>query len=333
MYYRYKSRKKDRRFLKLIIVICLSSAAIYILYSNKNRLMIWKINQNKITSSIDESAVISDKAQRSVELRKLADELEAYKKENTLDPEAYIMAARLYMRLGLNLDDRSFSEMYIDDSLAGLSRESRSWLMMVIRDTNKAIALYDGKDIEVDDLLSLARAAFLTGYYQNDYIYGLVSPKISQDENVSVENARFYSLLCISSGRVDEGLDYLQKKGAVEESVQGRLFKARALNDAMKYTEAIIAFQAILKTTDDSYVQRTCYLNLGRIYYNQRLYRESLDQYTAAVNISADNNCKIWMGRNYLALGDRENAKKILAEAAAADPSNEEVNILLGSIK
>lgn len=331
MYYRYKSKKKDRRFLKLIVFIGLAGTLVYMLYTNKAKLMFWRINQNRIIKSIDDVSRIQDPLKRVEELKKLGEDLESYKKDNMLDPEAYILASKLYMKLGLNVDNRSFSEMYIDDSLLSLSRESRSYLILVVRDLNKAIALNDDNDIELDDLLSLAKAAFLTGYYGNDYIYNLVNSRIESEENITVENARFYSLLSIMSGNTDAGLEYLRKKGAVEDSVQGKLFMARALTDAMKYTDAIMAFQSILKGAEDVNVQRICYINLGRIYFNQRLYRESLEQYTAALNISADNNCRVWIAKNHFALGEKDKALIILNEAAALDPANDEVKQLLSA--
>jgi len=333
MYYRYKTRKKDRRFLKFFTVAAAAAASIYLLYANKSRLMIWKINQNRIEDSIDRAAGTGDRVDRIVELKKLAVDMETYKKENMLDPDAYVMASKLYLKLGLNLDNRDFTEMYIDGSLSSLSRESRYWLYCVIKDINKAIALYNDTDIELDDLLALARAAYLTGYYRNDYIYSMVSERIKNGGPVSVEDARFYSLLCIAAGRSDEGLDYLGKNGAVADSVKGQLFRARVLFDAMKYTEAIMAFQSILQASDDSFVLRVCYLNLGRIYYFQRLYSESLDQYNAAYVISRDNNCRVWIARNNVALGRKDEARKILGEAAAADPSDEDVQALLATLK
>lgn len=329
MYYRYKSKKKDRRFLKVILFTGIVCTAVYMFYTNKAKLMFWRINQNRIIKAIDDVSRIEDPVSRVQDLKKLGEDLEIYKKENILDPEAYILAAKLYMKLGLNLDNRSFTDMYIDDSLASLSAESRSYLRLVIRDINKAIALNDDSGVELDDLLSLTKAAFLTGYYSNDYIYSIVNSKIKSEDNISVENARFYSLLSIMSGNVDEGLEYLEKKGSVGDSVQGRLFKARALTDGMKYTDAIMEFQSILKSSEDMNVQRTCYINLGRIYYNQRLYRESLDQYTTARNILADNNCRVWIAKNHFALGEKDKAVIILNEAAAIDPANEEVKHLL----
>lgn len=329
MYYRYKSKKKDRRFLKLVVFIGLAGTMVYMLYTNKAKLMFWRINQNRIIKSIDDISGIQDPVRRVQELKKLGEDLEAYKKENMLDPEAYILSSKLYMKLGLNLDNRSFSEMYIDDSLTSLSRESRAYLILVVRDINKAIALNDGNEIDIEDLLSLSKAAYLTGYYGNEYIYSMVNSRINPDENISVENARFYSLLSIMSGRKDEGLEYLRARGSVEDSVQGRLFMARALTDSMKYTDAIMAFQSILKGSEDVNVQKICYLNLGRIYFNQRLFRESLEQYTAALNISADNNCRVWIAKNHFALGEKEKALIILNEAAALDPADEEVKKLI----
>ena len=100
----------------------------------------------------------------------------------------------------------------------------------------------------------------------------------------------------------------------------------------MKYTDAIIAFQKILKTTDDVNVQKLSYSNLGKIYYSQNLYKESLDQFNAALLLGDDINCKIWVGKNYLAMGMKDQAKVVWSEVLAANGDNEEVKKLLGSL-
>jgi uncharacterized protein HemY len=101
----------------------------------------------------------------------------------------------------------------------------------------------------------------------------------------------------------------------------------------MKNTEAIIAFQKILKSAEDSVSQRIAYSNLGRIYYDQRLYKESLEQYTAALALGDDLNCRLWLGKNYMALGEKDKAKTVWTEVLNADSSNEEAKKLLGMIQ
>jgi len=100
----------------------------------------------------------------------------------------------------------------------------------------------------------------------------------------------------------------------------------------MRYTDAIIEFQKILKTTEDPYVQKLSYSNLGRIYYNQNLFKESLDQFNAALILGDDVNYKIWIGKNYLAMGMKDKAKTILNEALTVNADNEEVKKLLSSL-
>ena len=100
----------------------------------------------------------------------------------------------------------------------------------------------------------------------------------------------------------------------------------------MKYTDAIIAFQKLLKSTDDAYVQKLSYINLGKIYYSQNLYKESLDQFNAALIFGDDINVKIMIGRNYIAMGMKDKAKTVWSEVLAVNADNEEVKKLLGSL-
>jgi hypothetical protein len=87
-----------------------------------------------------------------------------------------------------------------------------------------------------------------------------------------------------------------------------------------------------LKTSDDPFVQKLCYSNLGKIYYSQNLYKESLDQFNAALNFGDDINCRIWIGKNYSAMGMKDKAKAFMDEVLVLNPDNEEVKKLLGSL-
>jgi FimV-like protein len=100
----------------------------------------------------------------------------------------------------------------------------------------------------------------------------------------------------------------------------------------MKNTEAI-SLSEVLKTTDESVSQKIAYFNLGRIYYDQHLYKESVEQYISALALEDDNNCRIWLGKNYIALGEKDRAKSVLNEVLNADNTNEEAKKLLGLIQ
>jgi len=332
MYYRYKSKKKDRRFLKLFFFFLIAGSLIYTGYNYRSIIMFWRIGRNKIVDQINQSSTIADPAKKIENLRKLAEDMEVYKQDNPSGADPYIYSARVYYNLGLALSGKSFSEIYFDDLHLQLTSEQKKCFIQSIKDMSKAIALHDGRDVESQDLFILGKSYFFTGYRDNKSIYSMLKNITSGNDILSVDDVRFYSILCFSGGAFDEGLDMLDKKGGVEDSVQGRLFKAKALANSMKYTDAIIAFQNILKSTDDPAVKKLSYSNLGKIYYSQNLYKESLEQFNAAIALGGDLSCKIWIGKNYLAMGQKEQAKAVWNEVLTVNSDNEEVKKLLGSL-
>ena len=73
------------------------------------------------------------------------------------------------------------------------------------------------------------------------------------------------------------------------------------------------------------------HINLGKIFYNRSLYKESLYHFNQALNIDErDILLKIWIGKNYSALGYKTRAKAIWSEVLVSDSSNQEVKKLLG---
>ncbi|HNX24496.1 MAG TPA: hypothetical protein PKG60_10645 [Spirochaetota bacterium] len=332
MYYRYKSKKKNRKLLKVFLFLLITAAVAYTGYNYRSKIMFWRVSHNRIVDQINHALVITDPAKKIESLRKLAEDIDSYKQENPSESDSYIYSSRVYYNLGLALSGKTFTEMYFDDLMLQLSPEQKKCFIQSIKDMSKAIAILDGKQVEPQDLFILGKSYFFTGYRDNASIYSMLKDVSPGIELLSIDDVRFYSLLCLSGGAVDEGLDLLDKKGGVTDSVDGKLFKAKALKNSMKYTDAIIAFQKILKTTDDPYVQKLSYSNLGKIYYSQNLYKESLDQFIAALNFGDDVNCKIWIGKNYSAMGMKDKAKAVWSEVLTANADNEEVKKLLGSL-
>ncbi len=332
MYYRYKSKKKDRKIFKILFFCIVAGSVIYTGYNYRSKIMFWRVNHNRIVDQINSASLITDSAKRIEALRKLSEDIESYKQENPEESDSYIYSSRVYYNLGLALSGRNFTEMFLDDMLMQLSSEQKKCFIQSIRDMSKAIAILDGKEVASQDLFILGRSYFFTGYKDNAAIYSMLKSAASIPDLLTIDDVRFYSFLCLMEGAVDEGLDLLEKKGGVEDSVHGRLFKAKALKNSMKFTDAIIAFQKILQTSDDPYVQKLSYSNLGMIYYSQNLYKESLDQFNAALNFGDDAGCKIWVGKNYFAMGMKDKAKIVWSEVLAVNGENEEVKKLLSTL-
>jgi len=332
MYYRYKSRKKDRKYLKFISYLLIAGAVSYTLFHYRNHLMFWKISHNRIVSEISSVSSITDPQKRFERLKKLKSDLEIYRNENDMEPESYQFLARICYGLGISGMDNDFTDVYLNETNINLSPESIKYFTESIKNSQKAIALLDGREIDIDDIFILAGAYYFTGYYSGEDIYLLLQNYVKDGEGISSGNARFYSIVCIGAGKQDEGLSFLQAKGDVDNSVKGKLLWAKALKDAMKYTESIIAFQKILKSSEDQSSKKIAYLNLGRVYYEQHLYKESAEQFMAALAIGDDANSRIWLGKSYYALGEKDKAKTVWTDVLNADSSNEEAKKLLGMI-
>jgi tetratricopeptide (TPR) repeat protein len=332
MYYRYKSKKKDRKFLKVFLFCAVAVSIAYAGYTYKSKIMFWRVSHNRIVDQINQASMITDLAKRAENLRKLAGDIEVYKEDNPLEADSYIYSSRVYYNLGIALSGKTFTEMYFDDLMLQLTAEQKKCFMNSVKDMSKAIAILDGKEAEPQDLFILGKSYFFTGYRDNNTIYTMLKNVSESIDKLSIDDVRFYSLLCLTGGAVEEGLNILDKKGGVEDSIDGKLFKAKALKNSMKFTDAIIAFQKILKTSDDPFVQKLCYSNLGKIYYSQNLYKESLDQFNAALNFGDDINCRIWIGKNYSAMGMKDKAKAAWSEVLVLNADNEEVKKLLSSL-
>ena len=331
MYYRYKSKRKDRKLLKMFFVSILIGGTLYLGYNFQSKLMFWKIDRNRIVDQIDRISAITDSEKKIAYIKQLYEDIETYKSENPLDPDSYIYSARINYNLGFALFGKNFTEMYIDDSLYALSSEQKRYFIKSINSMSKAIAILDGKNIDPQDMLIICKSYFFTGYKENSTIFSMLKGFSSSIDKLSADDIRFYSIICLAAGNVEESIDILNKRGEVDESVQGKLFKAKILANSHRYTEAIIAFQNILKTTDDPAIMKLSFTNLGKIYFNQNLFKESLDQFTSALDLGDDIDCKLWVGKNYLAMGMKDKAKAVWGEIITVS-DNEEAKKYINSM-
>lgn len=332
MYYRYKAKKKDRRFFKTIVTFAIIAAGIYFVYSNRTQLMFWKINQNRIVADIEHASAISDQNKKLRELNRLVESLKLYVKDNPFDPDSYIMSARVNYFITETELNSSFTEMYINDSFKDVSGTVKKRLVNTIRDFNRAKALLSSKTLTPSDTIMLGKSFFLNGYYDTEEIFSQIN-SIKALSELKLDDIRFYIIVATLSGNNETALSLAKDAGQVEDTVQGKVFFASLLKDASRYTESIMAFQNILGETSDSNIKMISHYNLGQIYYRQRLYRESLEQFYSILAIDNDSlNSKIWIGKNYSAMGDRGKARAIWGEVLTMNRSNEEVKKLLSLI-
>ncbi len=330
MYYRYKAKKKDRGLMKTAVFLICITAVVYLVYSNRTQLMFWKITQNRIVADINRAVNIENGNKKIRELDRLVESLGVYKEEHPFDPDAYIMSARINFFRAMAETGKSFTEMYVHDSFKDVPVSVKKQLLVSIRDFNKAKALLEGKSLNPSDVVMLSKSLFLNSYYEPQEIYSRLK-SIKPEGDLELDDIRFYVIIATLSGDFEEGLSVAEKSGQVEETVEGKLFFASLLKDAGRYTEAIMAFREISGESVDTDVKKLAYFNLGRIYFKQRLYRESLEQFAGILAMdNEDLNSKIWLGRSYSAMGDKDRARAIWGEVLTVNSTNQEVKKLLG---
>ena len=128
-------------------------------------------------------------------------------------------------------------------------------------------------------------------------------------------------------------LRFLLSKGAVSSSFNGKLFLASAYTLAKKYTLAIIEFNALLKSSHDPSSERIIGVSLAKVYFAQSLYNESMALLQPLVLADAsDAEAKIWLAKNYAALGEKARAKDLLSQVLSADADNAEAKSLIHSL-
>jgi tetratricopeptide (TPR) repeat protein len=332
MYDRYKSKRRNTRPYKLLVILILLGGAIFLVVRYHEYLAFWKYNRNKLYRTVEVARNIGNREKKREVLADLADTFERYKEEHPVSPDAFFISGEVHYMLGVTYLPGNFSEMYINDRMQEAGPEARAAFLKAIKDLIKGAALENGT---LDDsyVFMIAKAGLYSGYYTPEEIFGMIEKTGESIKVKDVENIRFYSIINIINKREDYGLKFLTDYGKVRDNIQGLLLLATAERAAKKYTGAIMTYKDVLARTQDTNIQKLVHINLGKVYFNQSLYRESLDQFTLALQIDQkDTVTKIWMGKNFAAMGAKDKAKAIWSEVLTTDSSNREAKELLGTI-
>ncbi len=332
MYYRYKSKRRNKRIYRLIAVALVVGLAAYTGYINRHHLLFWKYSHNKLIQKLDNTKKIADPTARENALQAIAKACDGFRGDNPLSADGFFLAGSAHFALGECYSGGTFSEKLVYEGPAcNLNERAREEYLEAIRLIKKGVALSGDREADGRYLFMLARSGFLTGFYGIGRIFSMVSAVKPAEGVLDLDDVRFCAIVHIQNGREDRGLEILKSHGKISDTVEGQLMLASAYYIARRYTNAIVEFQRIMNRTSNSQVQKLIHINLGKIYFNQALYNESLGHFTDALGIDErDNQLKIWIGKNYSALGDKIKAKAIWSEVLAADGTNEEVKKLLG---
>jgi tetratricopeptide (TPR) repeat protein len=332
VYDRYKSKRRNTGPYKLLAVLVILGASVALVVRYHEYLAFWKYSRNKLYQTVEGARHIKDPLKKREALADLAETFERYKEEHPVSPDAFFISGEVHYLLGVTYLPGNFSEMYINDRMQEISPEARRAFLKAIKDVKKGEALEDGT-LDDSHVFMAAKAGLYSGYYTPADIFGMIEKTGETIKVKDAENIRFFSIINIMNKREDYGLKFLSDYGMVRDNIQGLLLFATAERMAKKYTGAIMTYKDVLGRTQDTAIQKLVRINLGKIYFNQSLYRESLDQFTLALQIDQkDTVPKIWMGKNYSAMGARDKARAIWSEVLTTDGSNAEVKELLGTI-
>jgi len=330
MYYRYKVKKKDRKILPKVIILLMVCTAGYYGYQYRQYLQFWKYSYNKLNSRIEHATAVEKKQTKS-ELFQLVTHFEEYKRDNPVKPEAFLMAGKVFFLLAETDMPGTFSERLINGTTRDMGPESEKYFLSAIINLKKGQALLHDDTPDAEYTLMLAKSLYYLKYCSNDDIAGLLKGVNVKKLQNRIEDIRFFALMQILKGEEKAGFDIIQHHGAILDSTQGCLFLASVEVIAKRYTNAIMNFKDALGRSRDDRLRKLIHINLGKIYYNQSLYKESLGHFTIALKLDVkDAASRIWIGKNYHALGQKERARAIWSEALTIDRSNAEIRRLLG---
>jgi len=330
MYYRYKTKKKSRPVLKLSVTLVVIAALVYTGYLNRQYILFWKYTTNKIVDQISAVEAIKDPLKRRNKLNGLLDVVDQYKIENPVDSEAFLMGARVYYHLAQTFNPGTFSEMLVNNKLKVKNKKAYENYISAIRHYKKGIMLQRYGDIAKENTIDYGRALYMTNYSSIKEIMKAMTSLGKANLLKDIEDKRFYGVLQVLNGQKEEGLTFLKNHGSLSDSIYGTLFLAVTEKIAKNYTSSIMHFKKIILTSKDNALLKLVYMNLGEIYFSQTLYKESLGQFVNAQKIDeGDLKLKLWISKNYNALGEKDKARALISEVLAKDNKNNEARHLL----
>jgi len=331
MYYKYKPKKKNKRIFKPLVIIIVLCTIGYFTNRYKEYLMFWRYSDNKLAAKLKAA---ENSGNKLAELKNLVQVFDDYRESNPLNKDAYFYSARLSYDIAVASMPWSFSEFVInnfsDDMPSALPPLSLNEFQKAVKYIRKGMALGDKKEIDHKYAVIFAYSCFYTSFLDMAGLNEILSSADKDEMSKNVEDARFYSLVKILKNEKEEGFDFLTNNGSVDSDLNGILFQSCVETMAEQYTNAIMNYRKILDTTEDPQVLKLVHMSLGKIYYKQNLYNESLEQFAEASKKTGDVLPKIWAGKAYAALGQRDKAKAVWNDALAADKNNGELKKLLG---
>ncbi len=331
MYYRYKSKKSSKKLYIIVFWLVLISTVGYMGYSYQQYILFWKYSYSMLEQRLEDARQVQNADHRSKQLKDTRNAISKYVKNNPYSSDAYFLLGSCYYHYGAAVMDMQLTEMFDQASVEkNVTPESREAFIDAIKHLNKGIALGGKTAINDSQRMALAKALYYMSYYSIDDIYQCAAKILTPNKTLSYRDVRFYSLLAIKNGKSNEGIQLLKAAGNIYDSVDGQLFLASAYLHANQFTNAIMEYKNILDKSQDSNTIKDVHVALGKIYFSRSLYSASLEHFQNALKIDAqDSRCKIWIGKNYSAMGYKSRARSTWSEVLVTDSDNKEAKKLL----
>lgn len=323
MYYRYKSKKSSGFSFKIIILILLAAGMIFSIYHFREYLQFWRYSYNRISDQIESASHVGSQPARVAALDKMLKVTEEYVTENPKSCEPYYLLARVYFNKGVALGAGDIISFIVDNNREELSAAVSENFEKSIQAIKKG-QCFDSHSVPDDEvLILLSKAYFYTDYYGSQTIHDLLSSVRNPRMLKNSDDRKFYGLMKIVGGNGEEGVQFLMESGDIHRNDTGKLFLASAYTLAKQYTNAIIEYKSLLESVNDPVMVEKAKIGLGRVYFTQSLYRESIAQFEDVLKSNPGSiDSKIWIARCNISLGDKAAARKICTEILAADKEN-----------
>ncbi len=325
MYYKYKAKKKKNRF-KYVFILLFIVAVVFAIVRYREQLFFWEYSTSGLNKQFKKISLIQDFSLKKKLLLELVEKFKKFKSDDLLSEEIYLMSAKANFRLGELLLVKDFFTVVKDSDYLFYKSIEKKYFLDVIRDIKKAIAIQGDSYIDLEYRIMLSKAYYYSRYKEIDAAYILLYELFENPSKLSVADVRFCSIVSILAGESKKGLDLLNEYGNSKKNTGGKLFKASAEKLAGNNTNAIIIYKEILLSDKNEKIQKMVNLNLAKLYFDQRLYNQSVKIYRSYED---DDFSSLMIAKNYFALGYKKQARKIWVELLKKDEDNADLKKLL----
>lgn len=308
MYYKYKSSKKSGKRFKFLFITLLLVVSIFTGIKYKDYFKFWEYSFSKIEREYKNISSIDNESIRREKLDILKKQIEEQNKVSQFSEKYTILLAKINHDLGEIYFGNNFAQLIIRDREFSVPDTTSKYFLNSIKLIKKFQSIDQSHELDDELILILAKNYFYMDYYGSSDIYDLLSTISSHENLLKNDNRRFYGYFHYIQTEEDQYLNYLSNINS--NDIEGELFIAGVYLKAKQYTNAIMKYKSVLEKNISNDDKIIIYRNLGKIYFYQSLFEESLDYLLRAYKEKPhDREIRKIIHDIYLELDDKDNAK------------------------